>query len=396
LEATATQAPAQDPTAVGIAQGLNPAGDPAKQVSIADAWKATVAKVGPVTYPDEEREARATEEPAAEEPEAPAAEKPEPKKAKAKEEPAEEPETEEEEEPARETVTTRDLIKERQKLRARFERNEVAQEQKWQAKHRELVGLEQRVNKAAQDYAPLIRAAQAAEAGDFDGIAKSLGEFLKNEDMKDWNTLNGEALKAMQSPVYKKLRDLERQQAEAARQRDAQLQQQQQSYAEQQRQVEIANWKRGIAAQLTEDEDVAIPAIIESRPQLVDAIFNIQQAHYDETGGDTLSARDAAVKLLENVRADFKFWSDFFEEHGESGVIKKLTGSQVAPKKKPAVTEGRQRTETSERRGAATRPAPKNVPQTQTAQAAALGNLSEKELKRITVLKMQEDFERLR
>jgi len=393
-EAAAVAVPEQ--LSAAVAQGLNPqSGDPGKQVSIREAWAATVAAKGPITYPDEtaaavdpahvERDDTAPEP----EPEKP---KPEPKKAKAKEpEPEEEPEEEEEPEKpaAKETVTTRDLIKERQKLRERFERNEQAQMQRFRAEAHRLQTIEQKLQ-------PLMRAANALEQGDFEGVAAGIGEALGNGEVKDWNTLTSEALKASQSPVYKKMRDLERKQAEDAKLRDQQAQDQQRAYAEQQKQHEIANWKRNISTELSVDEDPAIPGMLEARPELVDSILAIQHAHYHETRGDVLSPREAAVRLLKNVRNDFKFWSDFFSEHEESEAIKALTGSQSAPKKKTAVTEGRQRTETSEKRGAATRPAPKNVSQTQTAQASAIGQMSDAEKIKLAAIKMQQDFERIR
>lgn len=393
--------------APGVAQGLNPTtADPARQMSIKEAWSKVVAENGPVTYDqdpsDQDRNAaaQAVEEPATEattEEENPAEEKPAPaKKAKAKEEPAPEPEEEEEEpEPAaaKETVGVRDLIKERQKLRERFERNERAQTQRFEAKQRQLQEYEQKVQGAHQQLQPVMRAAQAIEQGDFDGFAKALGEVLRNEEMKDWNTLNSEALKAVQSPIHKELRALRQKQEDDRKEAERLRNEQVQRAQFEQKQREVAEWKRGIAEELSGEEDAAIPAIVETRPELVDAIFNIQNHHYQTTNGEVLSARDAAVQLLTNVRKDFKFWSNFFEEHGESDIIKQLTGSQSAPKKKTAVSNGTQRTETSERRGAK---APKNVSQSQTAQAAALAPMSEKELKRWAVHQMEQDFNQIR
>jgi hypothetical protein len=397
MGAEAAAVAVQEQPSASVAVALNPqSGDPGKQLSIREAYAATVAKLGPITYEDEASLAAAHVERDDTAPE-PVAEPEKPKAKKVAKEPENEPATDdepdEEEEPekptAKEAVTARDLIKERQKLRERFERNEQAQANRWGAKAREIQATEQKLE-------PLMRAARALESGDFDGIAKALGEHLGNPEVVDWNTFNSEALKATQSPVYKKMRDLERRQAEDAKAREQQQEANRRAYSEQQQAQELANWKRNIAAELSADDDPAIPAMIESRPELVDSLHAIQRAHYHETRGDILSPRDAAVKLLKNVRNDFKFWSDFFVEHEDSDAIKALTGSQSAPKKKTAVTEGRQRTETSEKRGAATRPAPKNVSQTQTAQASAIGQMSDAEKIKLAAMKMQQDFERIR
>lgn len=396
---------------VAIEQGLDASnGDPGKQPSIREAWAATIQKHGPITYPDEQRqEIDETAEAAPVETEP---EKPEPTEKKAAKPAEPEPEHEQEEpeeddEGEKPTVSRKDFFVERRKLRERYERADRQQEQKWSAVERRITAEAQRVQTEAQKLEPLQRAARCVETGDWDGIAKALGETLGNSEIKDWNTLNTAVLQAIQSPVYKEVRDLRRAQEEQRRQDEQRQQQWQAHQAEQQKLAEQAEWKRGIAAELSSEEDEAIPALIESRPQLVDAIFNIQNAHYHETRGELLSPRDAAVKLLENVRDDFHFWSEFFEEHGESEAIKMLTGSQASPKNKPASsgrrktensegTSGRQRTRTSERQTTATRPASKTVPQSQTAAASALSKMSDEQLKKFYAQKMEQDFSRLR
>ena len=176
-----------------------------KALSIREAFKAVEDEHGPVSFEqgdpveapaDETEEAKAEREATEAEKAAAKAEKKAAKAAK--------PDAEDKEEPV-EKVGVRDLIKEREKLREKEARREQYHARRAQALERDYQGKYNHLANVEQKLAPLMDAAKAVEVGDFDGIAQAIGKFLGNEDVKDWKALNSEALKAIQSPMYKRI-----------------------------------------------------------------------------------------------------------------------------------------------------------------------------------------------
>lgn len=284
---------------------------------------------------------------------------------------------------------SRALIEQRVEMNKRFQRRD----QQWQAN---VAQREAQIQAASQEHEPMRAAIKLFEAGDLDGFATQLGLIAKDPSIKNWNGLNEAAINAVSNPMYKRMRQLERQTEE----RQAELAKQHTQYQAQQAQAakdqEIANWKSSLADEANSDEDPAIGNLLTSRPQMVDALFSIQQRHFHESGGDTLPVRDAAIKLLSNVREDYKFWSAYFEEHSESDALSELLAEGVQAPKPPVnatVRAGRvlERQTTKKTSGGApvaktvaAKPnvakVVKNVSQAQTASASALKPLSEKQL----------------
>lgn len=407
LAATAETAPVVDNAA--LRQGIDPAStaEPARAASITDAWKATVAKTGPVTWPEEPKsealqaaeaalEARKTETEGEEKPEEAAAEKPPKPAKKAKAEVAPVEETEEEEAPEEETVSAKDHIKARKDYRERYERRERAQTQRHQQQVNFVRGEMAKVEHARQALSPLLRAGQMLEAGDFDGFAKGIGEALGNAEMKDWNTLNSEALKAVQSPVYKKMRDLERQAEQDRQERARAAEEQRAAYTNQEQARAIEDHKRGIVTELSDDEDPFIAALFEKRPAIAEQVYAIQKSHHDSRG-EVPPSRDATLEFLRNVHSELQFYNDLIESHADSDVVKKLRakpGGRQGTKTPEGSNAGPQKTATSERR--TQKPAPKNVPQSATAQAAAIPAMTDAEKFKYYGRLIEEDFSKMR
>lgn len=294
---------------------------------------------------------------------------------------------------------SRALIEQRVELNKRFQRRD----QQWNASR---VAAEQALNQKTQELEPVRQALKLFEAGDLDGFATQLGAMAKDPSIKDWNTLNAAALNAVSNPMYKRMRQLERQSEERAQEMAQQARAQDAQRAEAAKAQEIVGWKQSLADEANSDEDPAIGNLLTTRPQMVDALFNIQQNHYHATGGDLLPARDAAAQLLKNVREDFKFWSTYFEEHGESPLVEELLNGDQAPKpvkqtdRAARVLERQTTKKTSGAivapKQAATRPnvpkVVKNISQAQTASASALKPLTEKQLLEKAAREMQQEW----
>lgn len=402
MESTETAAPATPAPA--------PTGDidrsittsPEKALSIRDAWRSVEAEHGPVSFTDgepveptvpETDEAKAEREAA----ETAKAEKKAAKEAKAK------ADAEEKEEPAEKGPGVKDLIKEQQKLREKEERRvqfharqAQALERDYQAKYQHLATVEQKL-------APLMDAAKAVEVGDFDGIAQAIGKFLGNEDVKDWKALNSEALKAIQSPMYKRMRDLERQREDDRKtqaETQAQLARVEQERTEK---AQVEQWHLTITDELSDDEDPAVQALIKAKPDFAARVYAIQKAHYHKNDGDILPAREALASVaLNDVFSELEFWNEFIEEHSDSPVVQKFTGRRSAKNSEKtdgtrsaesSEKNGTRKTATSERRAG---PPAKNVSHTRAAEASPAIPMDDASIKKLFKSKMEQDFAALR
>lgn len=304
------------------------------------------------------------------------------------------------------------LIDDRRKLRERHERNEQELLGKVQAR-------ENAISARAQKLDPLARAASAAEAGDFDGFAKGLGEYLGTEELKDWSTLNAQILHAMQAPGYKQLREQRRELDAFKKQQEQEKEAARQYQAQQQQAQAVAEWKRDLAQELESDEDSALANLLVARPGVADALVGMQNHHYHSTRGDVLNSRSAGEQFLRNVFSDFKFWRDYASEHSESplvqelledigeGLIEKSSTSAKAPapgavKRKAEKYEGASqepKTNPAKQANGALKVPVAKKPQVQLSQTSAPSaprQLTDKEIKEQAVRRMNEEWAHLR
>lgn len=143
-------------------------------------------------------------------------------------------------------------------------------------------------------------AKRALDADDFDGFAQALGH-------KDWNALNEKVINRFADPNYKRLQELERDKQQRE-QREAQQREQQIAQAKQQQELAAqAEYKQGLSATMAESSDPFVAAMADD-PAFVNAIFRIQEQHFD--GHETITAeeavrlkpKDGGSPLLETLR----------------------------------------------------------------------------------------------
>jgi hypothetical protein len=339
------------------------------------AWDAALEEVGGIS---EEEDAKiGLVSPKEEETSAPV-EKAAPK---AKEKPAKEERPEEEEESKQLGGGVRDLVRERMKLRQKAEAREKQFEVYIQQERQKVAGL-------AEKYAPHQALAEAVDAGDFEGIAQAVAKITGNPAIKDWRTLQDEALKAAQSPgIYREVRRLRAEREEERRQqgeqqRAWQAQQQQRERSEMERQ-----WVANIEEELSEDEDEAVKGLLDAGDGIPASIYAVQSEHHGKEG-EVLPTAEAAAKLVKTVWEKFQAWGDYFELHKDSAFIKKAIGDKAAAKKPLNGTAGRNsESGTTSRNGVRSsdgrfkKPAPA-VSQNRTAEAAATVFKSDKDMVR--------------
>lgn len=403
IEAAANgEAPAQesiDPSELSPEQAVAynaHSSNPGVQNDIQKAWNASIEEVG---EPDETPNVPPAKAALAK------AKAAKPKAAEADAESDEVDDTAEDEAPAPkgkpEKLTqaeSRALIEQRVEMNKRFQRRDAS----WQAQVNQ---REQALQSRFAELAPLQEAWKSIEAGDFDGFAKHLAAAHKDASVTDWNSLQAAALQAVSNPMYKRMRQLEKQTAESQQAQQAQQQQAQAQHAEAAKAREIQTWKASLADEVNAADDPAIGNLLTERPQLIDAVFNIQQQHFHETGGDVLSAHDAASKLLQNVRDDFKFWHAYFESHAESDILADIG----VPAPKAAQVRGRGATlerQTAKKTSGGMQQMPqpaarpkvvtKNISQAQTAAPSAAKPMSEQQIRDKAIRDMEAEWRQAR
>lgn len=398
METTETASPAPQAPTGDIDRSITTS--PEKALSIREAWKSVEAEHGPVSFTDGdpvEAPVAETEEAKAKAAEAAKAEKKATKEAKAK------ADADEKEEPAEKPLGVKDLVKEREKLREKEARREQYHQRRGQALERDYQAKYNHLATVEQKLSPLMDAAKAVEVGDFDGIAQAIGKFLGNEDVKDWKALNSEALKAIQSPMYKRMRDLERQREDDRKttaETQAQLQRVEQERAAK---AQVESWQMNITDELSEDDDPAVQALIKAKPDFAARVYAIQKAHYHKNDGDILPAREALASVaLNDVFAEIEFWNSFIEEHADSPVVQKFTSRRSGKNSEKtdgtrsaesSEKNGTRKTATSERRAG---PPAKNVSHTRAAEASPAIPMDDASIKRLFKSKMEQDFAALR
>lgn len=298
-----------------------------------------------------------------------------------------------------EHVTLKNFIEERRQLRDQSERKEALAQQRESQRHQ---AFQQRSTELAQRearIAPLERALQAVDDGDADAFAKLLGEARGDTELTDWNKLNDRILQNMQSPVYKETIKLKSQLAARDKAEAEQRRAYQEQQTRQQHEAQLHQYKEQLANELAEDTDEALPALVKLRPQLIEQIYQVQQAHYDRTGGEVLHPRMATEKVLKDVYGQLQSWAEYFESNKDSDLVRQIMGDRGAiPEKNGSQSATRKgKTEQNGNRDAASlaKPGakvPTNISHSRTAEASAAGHLSPKELMKRAAKDMEESF----
>jgi len=326
--------------------------DQGRAVSVSEAWETVRAKLGD----DGEAEpAEATPEKSA------------PPKAAAKPDPEPEPANGE-----------RDYVKGLAALRRKFERKESEL-------NTSVAAREEQIQAVVKRYQPLHRAAQAIESGDFDAIAEALAEFIGDDQIKDWNALQGAALQARNNPAIREVRKL-RQETERERARVAEMQKTQQNEqrtAAQRR--EEAQWIESVSDDLTTDADPGLAALVEITPGISQSIFAVQRDHHKATG-EVLPASEAAAVALKDLYAYHQKWTKYFAENADSAFVRKISGSQTAAK---SASGSASQNGARKGNGQFKRPPP-NVSQNRTSEASAPARLSDAELRKRFARQMED------
>ena len=290
---------------------------------VAAAWEAAQAEIGGISL-EEDIKAGLAAPPAEDEAEAPAEEKSAPKgkekAAKAKEEPKDEPEEKDL------GGGVRDLVRERMKLRQKAEAREKEFQTYIQQERQKLNGI-------AEKYAPHQALAEAVDAGDFEGIAQAVAKITGNAAIKDWKTLQDEALKAAQSPgIYREVRKLRAEREEERRQQEEQQKGWQQRQQQQERAEMEKQWLSNIEEELSGEEDEALKGMLEATDGVPNSIYAVQMEHHGKEG-EVLPTAEAAAKLVKNVYEKWQAWGDYFELHKDSAFLKKAIGDRGTAKK---------------------------------------------------------------
>lgn len=271
-------------------------------------------------------------------------------KAKPKEEPKEEPA----EEPSDERAQLDALAK---KLGYSIDGNRVAvnervkfrqEKQEWRTnqstREAEFQAL---VTKTREDldkqYGRGARAVEAWERGDFDGVAKA----LENDDKANWKSLNSAGATKMRSPEAKRIAELEererqREQAEQQRADDAKRQ-----AAEQEQQQAVVAYKERLRGQMGESDNRIVKAL-SKLPQFVDAVYLVQNEHWDRESADSIPKPDEALNLpfggrplLDTAKEMWQALSEAFgdpdasNQEAPNGVGSRTAEASARPGKKP-------------------------------------------------------------
>lgn len=200
---------------------------------------------------------------------------------------------------------------------------------------------------------------QAAEDGDYDGLAVLLGH-------KDWNELQQGVIAKFADPNYKELQELKRwkvqeeearvkaakeaeaKAAEEKRQQEELTRQQQHQQEMQARQQQLAAYHRQLSEKMATSED-ALTRSMSSDPSYVAAIVRIQQENWDPETESTVTP-EQAVKLAvkgANTPLATELQSLYQRLHSVFGAsvadnVPVTTGQEkkAAPKSAPVPTKG--------------------------------------------------------
>lgn len=225
---------------------------------------------------------------------------------------------------------------------------------------------EERLQEAAEELDFANRLSQAAEDGDYDGLAVLLGR-------KDWNELQQDVIAKFADPGYKELQQLKRwkqeqeeeklktkaEQERAEKERKAEEERQAREVQRQQeiqaRQQQLAAYHKQLGEKMASSED-PLTRVMSSDPSYIAAIVRIQQENWDPETESTVTAEQAAKLAIRGAPAPLiaemeglykRLHSVFGAAAGQSAQPANTTstettpvGDKKAPKSAPVPTKG--------------------------------------------------------
>lgn len=246
------------------------------------------------------------------------------------------------------------------KLEADLERKRAEAEEHYSKRTAEAEAkAAERLKEAESELEFSNKLSQAAEDGDYDGLAVLLGH-------KDWNELQQGVIAKFADPNYKELQELkkwrieqeeartkaakeaEAKAAEEKRQQEELTRQQQHQQEMQARQQQLAAYHRQLSEKMATSED-ALTRSMSSDPSYVAAIVRIQQENWDPETESTVTP-EQAVKLAvkgANTPLAAELQSLYQRLHSVFGAsiadnVPVTTGQEKkpAPKSAPVPTKG--------------------------------------------------------
>lgn len=249
------------------------------------------------------------------------------------------------------------------KLEADLERKRAEAEEHYNKRTAEAEAkAEERLREAEKELEFSNKLSQAAEDGDYDGLAVLLGR-------KDWNELQQDVIAKFADPGYKELQELKRwkqqqeeeklktkaEQERAEKERKAEEERQAREIQRQQelqaRQQQLAAYHKQLGERMAASED-PLTRVMSSDPSYIAAIVRIQQENWDPETESTVTAEQAAKLAIKGAPAPLisEMESLYKRLHSVFGG----GGTQQTPNAQATNTESTQQGEK--------KPAPKSAP----------------------------------
>lgn len=225
---------------------------------------------------------------------------------------------------------------------------------------------EERLAQAQSELEFANKLSQAAEDGDYDGLAVLLGR-------KDWNELQQDVIAKFADPGYKELQELKRwkqqqeeeklksksEQERAEKERKAEEERQAREVQRQQeiqaRQQQLAAYHKQLSEKMATSED-PLTRVMSSDPSYIAAIVRIQQENWDPETESTVTAEQAAKLAIKGAPSPLiaemeslykRLHTVFGGATGQSAQAANTTstettpqGEKKAPKSAPVPTKG--------------------------------------------------------
>jgi hypothetical protein len=225
---------------------------------------------------------------------------------------------------------------------------------------------EERLAQAQSELEFANKLSQAAEDGDYDGLAVLLGR-------KDWNELQQDVIAKFADPGYKELQELKRwkqqqeeeklkskaEQERAEKERKAEEERQAREVQRQQeiqaRQQQLAAYHKQLSEKMASSED-PLTRVMSSDPSYIAAIVRIQQENWDPETESTVTAEQAAKLAIKGAPSPLiaemeslykRLHTVFGGATGQSAQPANTTstestpqGEKKAPKSAPVPTKG--------------------------------------------------------
>lgn len=253
------------------------------------------------------------------------------------------------------------------KLEADLERKRAEAEEHYSKRTAEAEAkAEERLAQAQSELEFANKLSQAAEDGDYDGLAVLLGR-------KDWNELQQDVIAKFADPGYKELQELKRwkaqqeeeklkskaEQERAEKERKAEEERQAREVQRQQeiqaRQQQLAAYHKQLSEKMASSED-PLTRVMSSDPSYIAAIVRIQQENWDPETESTVTAEQAAKLAIKGAPSPLiaemeslykRLHTVFGGATGQSAQPANTTstestpqGEKKAPKSAPVPTKG--------------------------------------------------------